>query len=239
MTRLGVDLGTVEAIVQSHGHWDHCGAMLTALALIRSRNGGRDLPCYAHPDMFRERATKLKTGGVREAEPIPGVADLKRGGAQLVLTTDAQAILDAMFYVSGEIPRVTAFEAGLPGQVRRAANGQDWESDELVKDERYLAVHVRDKGLVVLSACSHAGIVNVLTDAQGTLRAPVHTMLGGLHLAGTNERIIPDTVEGLRAFDLKCIAAGHCTGWLALSQLNVAFGNKVVAPMAVGKRYMI
>ncbi len=239
VTRLGIDLAPVGAVVQSHGHWDHCGAMPTALSLIQARNGGRDVPCYVHPDMFRERATKLLSGGVREAEGIPMPADLACSGAAMVITTEPQIILDGMFYVSGEIPRVTSFEKGLPGQVRRTADGQSWEPDELVMDERYLAIHVRDKGLVVLSACSHAGIVNVLTDARAALRAPLHTMLGGLHLAGANERIIPQTVEGLRAFDLKCIAAGHCTGWLAIAHLNAAFGNKVVAPLAVGKRYMI
>ncbi len=239
VTRLGIDLATVGAVVQSHGHWDHCGAMPAALSLIRARNGGRDVPCYVHPDMFRERATKLPNGSVREAEGIPTPTDLACSGAAMVITTEPQIILDDMFFVSGEIPRVTSFEKGLPGQVRRAADGQSWEADELVMDERYLAVHVRDEGLVVLSACSHAGIVNVLTDARATLRAPLHTMLGGLHLAGTNERIIPQTIEGLRAFDLKCIAAGHCTGWLPIAQINAAFGNKVLAPLAVGKRYTI
>ena len=239
VARLGVDLGAVEAVVQSHGHWDHCGAMVTALAGIRSRNAGRDVPCYTHPDMFRQRATKLAGGGVREAEGIPMPPDLARNGAALVITRAPQAILDGMFQISGEIPRVTSFEVGLPGQVRRTKDEKDWEADEAVMDERYLTVHVRDQGLVVLSACSHAGVINVLTDARATFGVPVHTMLGGLHLAGTNERIIPQTVDGLRAFDLKCIAAGHCTGWLALSELNAAFGNKVVAPLAVGKRFTI
>lgn len=238
VARLGVDLGTVEAVVQSHGHWDHCGAMPTALALIRARNGGRDVPCYSHPDMFRPRATKLPNGGVRESEGIPSVADLAGTGAAMVITTEPQAILDDMFYVSGEIPRVTPFEVGLPGQVRRTEDGQGWEPDEEVLDERYLAVRVRDKGLVVLSACSHAGIVNVLTDARATFGEPLHAVLGGMHLAGGNERLIPQTVEGLRAFDLKCIAAGHCTGWLAVAEMKGAFGHEVVAPLSVGKRYL-
>jgi 7,8-dihydropterin-6-yl-methyl-4-(beta-D-ribofuranosyl)aminobenzene 5'-phosphate synthase len=239
VTRLGIDLGRVDAVVQSHGHWDHCGAVPAALALIRAGNGGRAVPCYVHPDMFRHRATKLADGNVRELEGVPNAAALAAAGADLEVATDAQTLLDGMFYLSGEIPRVTPYEKGLPGQVRRNADSEEWEPDERVADERYLAVLVRDKGLVVLSACSHAGIVNVLTDARATFGAPLHTMLGGLHLAGANEKVIPDTVEGLRPFDLKCIAAGHCTGWLAVSALNVAFGNQVVTPLAVGKRYMI
>lgn len=240
VTRLGVDLGPVEAIVLSHGHWDHSGAMLLALTMIRSRNGGRDVPYYAHPGMFHSRAIKMPDGTLRQMEDVPSVEDLTGFGANVVVTTEPQTILDGMFYVSGEIARVTPFETGLPGQVRRSDNGTAWESDELVMDERYLAVHVRGKGLVVLSACSHAGIVNVLTDARATFAGtPMHTVMGGLHLAGINERIIPQTVEGMRAFDLKCIAAGHCTGWRGISALNAAFGDKVLAPSAVGKRYMI
>jgi len=239
VARLGIDLGTVEAVVQSHGHWDHCGAVPAALARIRAQNGGRSVPCYVHPDMFRARGTRLADGSVREGEAIPMTADLAGSGADLVITTEPQTPLDGMFYVSGEIPRTTPFERGLPGQVRRTPDGKGWEADELVKDERYLAVHVRDKGLVVLSACSHAGIVNVLADARARLDAPLHTVMGGLHLAGANERIIPETVAGLRDFDLACIGVGHCTGWLAVSELNAAFGNKVVAPLAVGKRYTI
>jgi 7,8-dihydropterin-6-yl-methyl-4-(beta-D-ribofuranosyl)aminobenzene 5'-phosphate synthase len=61
--------------------------------------------------------------------------------------------------------------------------------------------------------------------------------MGGLHLSGANEAVIPQTVEGLRAFGLKTIAAGHCTGWRALTALANTFGEGVLAPSAVGKRY--
>ena len=61
--------------------------------------------------------------------------------------------------------------------------------------------------------------------------------MGGLHLSGPNEAIIPQTVEGMRAFDLKTIAAGHCTGWRGMAALANAFGDKILAPSAVGKRY--
>lgn len=240
VTRLGADIGAVEAIMLSHGHWDHSGAMLLALTMIRARNGGREIPYYAHPGMFRPRAVRMANGTLRQMEDVPSVEDLTGFGAKVVVTTEPQNIQDDMFYVSGEIPRVTPFETGLPGQVRRTDDGKDWEYDELIMDERYLAVHVRNKGLVVLSACSHAGIINVLTDARATFAGvPMHTAMGGLHLSGTNERVIPQTIEAMRTFDLTCIAVGHCTGWRAVAALNAAFGDKVLAPSAVGKRYMI
>jgi len=237
-TRLGADLGTVESIVLSHGHWDHAGAMLLALGMIRSRNGGRKIPYYAHPGMFRSRAVKLPNGTLRRMEDIPSVEDLTAFGAEVTVTTEAKALLDDMFFVSGEIPRVTPYERGYPGQVRLMEDGQSWEPDELLMDERFLAVNVAGKGLVVLSACSHAGIVNVLTHARGSFPGvPLHAVMGGLHLSGPNEAIIPQTVDGMRVFGLKTIAAGHCTGWRALSALAAAFGDKVLAPTAVGKRY--
>lgn len=238
VTRLGADLGTVESIVLSHGHWDHAGAMLLALGMIRGRNGGKTVPYYAHPGMFRSRAVKLPNGTMRLMEDIPSVEALTTFGAEVTVTTEPQSLHDGMFYVSGEIPRVTAYERGFPGQVRLAADGKTWEPDELLMDERFLAVNVAGKGLVVLSSCSHAGIVNVLTHARESFPGtPVHAAMGGLHLSGPNEEIIGQTVEGLRAFDLSTIAAGHCTGWRALMALGNAFGDKVLAPTAVGKRY--
>jgi len=240
VTRIGADMGAVEAIVLSHGHWDHCGAMLLALTMIRGRNGGRAVPYYAHPGMFRPRAIRLPDGALRRMEDVPGVDELVAFGAAPVVTREPQLFLDDMFFVSGEIPRLTAFETGLPGQVRLGDDGRSWESDELILDERWLGVHVRGQGLVVLSACSHAGIVNVATDARAKFPdVPIHTIMGGLHLSGTNERVIPQTVEGLRAFAPRRIAAGHCTGFRAIAALVAAFGDEVVAPTAVGKRYTI
>src|SRR5215510_6378207 len=54
--RLGFDLGCVDALVLSHGHWDHAGAMLRALEMIQLANGGRPVPTYMHPGMYRARA---------------------------------------------------------------------------------------------------------------------------------------------------------------------------------------
>jgi 7,8-dihydropterin-6-yl-methyl-4-(beta-D-ribofuranosyl)aminobenzene 5'-phosphate synthase len=238
VTRLAVDLGVVESIVLSHGHWDHSGAMLLALSMIRSGNGGRDVPYYAHPGMFRTRGVRQANGAVRRMEDVPSVVDLTAFGAQVVVTTEPQALLDGLVYLSGEVPRVSGFERGYPGQVCRSADGEGWEPDELLMDERWIAVNVAGKGLVVLSACSHAGIVNVLTHARATFPdIPIHAVMGGLHLSGANEEIIPQTVAALKPFGLKTIAAGHCTGWRAMTALANAFGDGVLTPTAVGKQF--
>jgi len=240
VSRLSLDLGPVEALVLSHGHWDHAGAMLRALQLIRDRNGGREVPYYAHPDMFRTRATKFGKDGLRPMEDVPSIEALTSNGARVVNTTEPQVLLDGLAYVSGEIPRVTSFEQGFKGQHRRTLDGKGWELDELVRDERFVAVNVAGNGIVVFTACSHAGVINVLEHARATFPGvPLYGLVGGLHLVGGNEKIIPETVAALRGFDLGFIAAGHCTGWRAINAIAQAFGDRVLVPLAVGKRLTV
>ncbi|MBL8701476.1 MAG: MBL fold metallo-hydrolase [Alphaproteobacteria bacterium] len=235
---LQVDLGAVEAIILSHGHWDHGGAMLRALDMIRARNGGRAVECYVHPGMFVTRATKSADGTMRLLEDVPSMAALGARGGRVVCGTASVDVLDGCVHVSGEIPRLTPFERGLQSQHRRVDDASPWEPDPLLMDERFAAVHVAGKGLVVFTACSHAGVVNVLNHARaGFPGVPLHAVIGGLHLVGSNEKIIPETVAALRDFGLATIAAGHCTGWRAMTALANAFGDARLAPLAVGKRY--
>lgn len=235
--QLGIDLGNVEAVVLSHGHWDHAGGLLRAIDMIRSDGKSRDLPYYAHPDMFRPRGRQLPDGGIMPMEDVPSIAELTAHGARVVATREPQAPLDGMFYVSGEIPRVTPFETGLPFHYAKTESG--WEPDPWIIDERWLGVHVAGKGLIVFTACSHAGVINVLKDARAKHPdIPLYCVLGGFHLSGATEKIIPETVAALREFGLTYIAAGHCTGWRAMAALVNAFGDQVVTPTAVGKRFV-
>jgi 7,8-dihydropterin-6-yl-methyl-4-(beta-D-ribofuranosyl)aminobenzene 5'-phosphate synthase len=243
VTRLGIDLGAVGALVLSHGHWDHGGAMPRALQMIAQSavsqgKPGRNLPVYMHPDMFPLRAVKMRDGSFLPMELVPSVAVLSGSGGDAVVTREEQTVLDDAFYVSGEIPRLTPFERGFPGQHRQTADGT-WEKDELMPDERFVSVHVAGKGQIVFTACSHAGLINVLHAAKARFpEVPLYGVLGGFHLAGVTEAIIPETVEALAQFDLKLIAAGHCTGWRAVNALSDAFG-KAVVPTAAGKRYVL
>ena len=101
-------------------------------------------------------------------ELVPSVDILSGSGAEVIVTREEQMIAEEMFYVSGEIPRVSGFERGYPGQHRLNEAGQ-WEPDELLMDERFVAVHIADKGQFILTACSHAGLVNVLTGSADAL----------------------------------------------------------------------
>ena len=238
--RLGIDFGAVGAAMLSHGHWDHAGGLPRALGLIGQANGGRAVPLFLHPGMFRPRGQRQPDGGVLPMEPIPTPAEWALLGAEPVVTAAPQTCLDDLFFVSGEIPRVTGYETGLASQVCRPADGAGWEPDPLLMDERFLAVHVRGKGLVVFSACSHAGIVNVLHHARAMFPdVKLHAVMGGFHLSGATEAIIPDTVRDLGSFGLDLMIPAHCTGWRAVNALERAYGERVVVPAAVGKRFSL
>ena len=232
---LGIRLREVECIAVSHGHWDHMAALPQAVDAI-VKQGGR-VAVHVNPGMFNERAVRLKSGTVVPVANVPLPSDLEKRGAQVVNHADERLLLDGHFYYSGEIPRVTSFEKGRVDHLCRTPPGGPWEPDPLLMDERMLTVHVRDLGLIVFSACSHAGIVNVCTHARNLFpEIPLYCVMGGLHLGGVMERIIPDTVDGLRPFRIKHIIAGHCTGWRALHALANAFGD-VVSQSAVGTKY--
>ena len=236
---LGVDFSSIEAVVLSHGHWDHAGGLVAAVESIARSRGEGTFTCYLHPGMFRQRATKRPDGQLYVNEPVPDPERLSRAGAKVISSRAAQSVADGAFYVSGEIPRVTSYEAGVPNHLTRSADDKSWEPDPLIMDERFVSVHVRNKGQFVFSACSHAGLINVLTHARSVFPSiPLYGAMGGLHLSGINERVIPETVADLKKFGLQLLAPGHCTGWRAVSQMAREFGDELV-PSAVGKKYLI
>lgn len=234
-TRLGFDFGTVDCAVVSHGHFDHAGGMPKALELITTANGGKKVPTHVNPGMFHKRADRdSPDGSVLPLADVPSTEEFSRLGAEVINSYEPRLVLEDTVCISGEIPRVTDYEKGLPTQVRLDNQG-NWIPDPLQLDERYIAVNVRDYGIVIFSACSHAGIVNVLTDAADVSDPiPLYAVMGGLHLSGpTYEPLIAQTVKDVARFHLKRLIIGHCTGWRALQALVNVFGDAVI-PEAVG-----
>jgi 7,8-dihydropterin-6-yl-methyl-4-(beta-D-ribofuranosyl)aminobenzene 5'-phosphate synthase len=232
---LGIAMGEIECIAVTHGHWDHMAALPATIDAI-VQQGGR-VTVHVNPGMFNERGIRLKSGTVVPVVNVPSPAELQRCGAAVRNSPEARLLLDGHFYYSGEIPRLSAFERGREDHLCRSDPEDLWQPDPFLMDERMLVVHVRGLGLVVFSACSHAGIVNVCTEVRNLFPdIPIHCVMGGLHLGGVMEAIIPDTVEGLRPFGIKYIITGHCTGWRALHALANAFGD-AVSQSAVGTSY--
>ena len=234
---MGVDLGGVESIAITHGHWDHMGALPQAIPAIVAKRGRGNVTIHVNQDMFVERGVELSKKEIIPVEEVITQSSMEALGAKVVNDPHARGLLDEHFYYSGEIPRVSSFEKGRLDHLCRSSHSSAWHPDPLLMDERMVVVNVKGLGLVVFSACSHAGIVNVCTEVKRLFPdIPIYAVMGGLHLGGVMEKIIPQTVQGLKPFDISHIITGHCTGWRALHALANAYGDRV-SQSAIGTTY--
>jgi len=227
---LGLSLEAVDAMVLSHGHFDHFGGLSAFFSGI-----GRQVPLVLHPDALMRRRFSIPGRGPVELPQLDAVA-LRMAGAEILLRSNPSTLADGNLLVTGEVERKVAFETGMPG-MEMYDQGR-WVPDP-IRDDQAIVVNVKDKGLVVLSGCAHAGIVNTVEYARKITGTDlVHAVLGGFHLTGPAfaSRIIP-TIDAMTAIDPDYIVPMHCTGWNAINRFMESMPKRCILN-TVGTTYV-
>lgn len=221
----------IETVVLSHGHFDHT----TGLDGLSKTLGRTNLPVMIHPEFWNRRRLMIPGRDPLEI-PTTSKSALQGVGFEVIEDRHPSFLLDGSLLITGEVDRTTSFERGMPGQ--QAFRGGEWVADPLILDDQALVLNVQGKGLVVLTGCGHAGIVNIVRYAQKlTGIEKIYAIVGGFHLSGAAfEPLIDQTCELLAAFAPQVIVPTHCTGFTAIHQLATRLPNAFIQ-CSVGTRF--
>jgi 7,8-dihydropterin-6-yl-methyl-4-(beta-D-ribofuranosyl)aminobenzene 5'-phosphate synthase len=241
---LGIRFDWIDGIILSHGHFDHFTGLPNVLKRISSKRSST-VPLFSHPDAFLRR-WEIYPDGKRARLPLLDEKELKEQGATIHKSSDVRLLpkdaSSCSLLITGEIPRNTSFEKGFPFQYAEEPQNNS-ENDEknlnlnlipdpLVKDDQAIAVNVRNKGLVVITGCGHAGIINTVNYAQKVTGIDkVYAVIGGFHLpadGGIFEGAIDSTLNELQKIDPQYVIPCHCTGWKATNKIIDLMPNKFI-----------
>jgi 7,8-dihydropterin-6-yl-methyl-4-(beta-D-ribofuranosyl)aminobenzene 5'-phosphate synthase len=217
---LKLDLSQSECIVLSHGHHDHTCATVELI-----RKSKRKVKVIVHPSIFDPRFVVEK--GKRRYHGIPKGErreDLLKAGAEIVETTEPIEIIPGVS-TSGEIERSTPFEKVT---WRNFAIVDGKAVKDKVPEDQALFINVEKRGVLVISGCAHAGIINTLQCASDVTKTKLYGFIGGTHLVHPKEIRLRETLNKLKEFDLKLVSPAHCTGHKSITAINQAFPEEFV-----------
>jgi 7,8-dihydropterin-6-yl-methyl-4-(beta-D-ribofuranosyl)aminobenzene 5'-phosphate synthase len=220
MVCLRISPASIEALVVSHGHGDHTGAVAEV-----AWRGDKPLPIYVHPAAFRERWY------IPPDRPRRGPSRMEHqawesAGGQIVTTEKPQQVTPGCI-VTGGVPRTTGFEH-TPKHLYYRDDNDTFHPDTLA-DDQSVVILVKEKGLVIVSGCAHAGIVNTVRCAQEiTGKERVWAVIGGFHLGRASDDVIAATIAELKAVQPTIVSPGHCTGFEAFCAFAKAMPDQFV-----------
>ena len=229
MQKLGISPAIIDTVVLTHCHYDHTQGIARMLREI----GKKDVGVIAHSSIFRLHfATQPYP---RQVGIMPGDSklEIEKAGGRLCLVEDPFMIMPGIT-TTGEVRRRTEFEKAELG-LKTIENGM--VVDDLMLDDISVIANVKNRGLVIITGCSHAGIVNIVKQAiEVTGNKKIEGIIGGLHLVEATDVVIKRTVEELSKLNVAWISAGHCTGFKAQVELHHAFGEKFL-PLHTGMQF--
>lgn len=216
--KLAIPLSQTDAIVLTHCHYDHTKGLARVLEAI----GKKNVPVIAHPALFRLNFVTdpfFQHVGVMQGDRPE---DLRAKGGELVLVSGPLQLMPGIS-TTGEVPRVTDFEE--VGIALSTLDGNGRVVPDRMPDDLSLAARIKDRGIVLVTGCSHAGIINILRNvaARGE---KLEAVIGGLHLVEASDERIEKTVRALAEYSPSLVAAGHCTGFRAQAALYRMLGER-------------
>jgi 7,8-dihydropterin-6-yl-methyl-4-(beta-D-ribofuranosyl)aminobenzene 5'-phosphate synthase len=223
--KLGIRLTEIDALVLSHGHYDHTGGVAEALKTSQS------VTVYVHPAVFAHKYARKADGSARQIG-LPDATEmvLQSLRDRLVYTERPTPVADRLT-ITGPVPRLTDFEdTGGPFFLNHACT----EPDPLEDDQAVFFDTL--EGTVVVLGCAHSGVINTLHYIrQLTDNRPIRAVIGGMHLVNASPQRIERTIEELRKIGVERLAPAHCTGMPATVALWNAFPGRC-QPCPVGTR---
>lgn len=219
---LGLDPGRLDAIALSHGHRDHFGGLMGYLHAYR-RFMRKDLTFFAGADHFLPRfqvrdADHVYTGRLDRRE-------IERYDVRVEIIEQPTAIAEGVL-LSGEMPDQEPFEP-IPTNLQVERDGVV-QPDTFIGEQTLIA-HVRGRGLVVVTSCSHRGIVGICRNAVRITGVPkIHAVIGGFHLSGLSEERVTRVVDAFDEMGLDHIVPQHCTGIEAIAALHHRMPRQIV-----------
>jgi 7,8-dihydropterin-6-yl-methyl-4-(beta-D-ribofuranosyl)aminobenzene 5'-phosphate synthase len=220
---LEIDVNEIEAFVISHGHHDHVGAIFEILNSLKNK----PRPVVVHPDAFLQTRFHKFPDGRRV--PIPGLKEtiIEETGNEMISAKSPTLQAGDYVLVTGQIPMINDFEKGVPTAFYEK-DGKEYKDH--ISDDMAIVLDVKDKGLVVITGCGHAGVINTIRYAKEITGAEkIYSVMGGFHLIGNmGEAIIERTMEEMKKFDPEIIVPSHCTGLKAMQKFEKAFPDAFV-----------
>ena len=215
---LGRDLNGLNAIVLSHGHYDHTGGLERALSL----SGRTEL--VAHPNVFHKRIAR-EEGKDDRPVGIPLDRSWVEANCRLRLSAEPIEIAPGIF-TTGQVPRGAGPE---PSDSRLLSlEGSQFVPDRVL-DDQSLVLNT-SAGLVVIVGCCHAGLINTLEHVHDSLSGTMHALLGGTHQANVDESTLRESVVAAKVqYGIQYAYVGHCTGTRGLLAFSEVFGERASA----------
>ena len=224
---LNIDMHQIDILALSHGHIDHFGGINALFELI----GKPEIELVLHPAAFRNPRYGKVMEDKKLFQPCLTKDMLSEVGITVKQTETPLSLLGGRCLFLTGIHRNTSFEKGMPDVFYKDGNE---EKVDHIDDDSAIVVNLNEKGLVIISGCGHAGIINTIEYAREVTGVKkIHAVIGGFHITGPEfDHVIQPTIDAMKQINPDYIVPTHCTGRKAIAEIEKAMPNQFILNMS-------